>query len=373
MMKMMRRKIKRKLAVSLILCMLASIGLPAVACADEMQSENEQSENEPSGAADSDNSLYEPCQVIIPVSVQTAGTDVPGSFKYQIGITKATDSDAEPPMPDSEELTLKNEETDNFGPITFTAPGTYKYEIFQTAGNNKGVTYDDKKFKITVDIIRSKDRTKAGKLMLRTLEIVGEDESNPGSKAISLLFNNTYEKPIEETTVPETTRGGGGGGGGGGGDDTPKGTDPAPTNPTQATEPATQPGTNPETNPETNPGKEVYPDLPDVPVNPDGTPDIPEGTPIEIYDPSNPDEPVYRGPYSDSIDLPPGTYEIVVLDENGVPLSSGIFTIDEEGVARGALPSTGDTSIPFVLLALLMAGAAAGAVVLVIRIRKMDE
>jgi LPXTG-motif cell wall-anchored protein len=209
--------------------------------------------------------------------------------------------------------------------------------------------------------------------MLRTLEIVGEDESNPGSKAISLLFNNTYEKPIEETTVPETTRGGGGGGGGGGGDDTPKGTDPAPTNPTQATEPATQPGTNPETNPETNPGKEVYPDLPDVPVNPDGTPDIPEGTPIEIYDPSNPDEPVYRGPYSDSIDLPPGTYEIVVLDENGVPLSSGIFTIDEEGVARGALPSTGDTSIPFVLLALLMAGAAAGAVVLVIRIRKMDE
>jgi LPXTG-motif cell wall-anchored protein len=108
-------------------------------------------------------------------------------------------------------------------------------------------------------------------------------------------------------------------------------------------------------------------------VNPDGTPNIPEGTPIEIYDPANPNEPVYRGPYSDNIDLPAGNYEIVVLDENGTPLASGIFTIDDEGVARGALPGTGDTSIPFVLLALLMAGAAAGATVLVIRIRKMND
>jgi LPXTG-motif cell wall-anchored protein len=179
------------------------------------------------------------------------------------------------------------------------------------------------------------------------------------------------ETTAAETTAPEKTRSGGGGGGSNSGDSdsTPSGTTAASTEATKTTEQTTEA----ESKTSEIPEKSFYPELPDIPGNPDGTPDIPEGTEVEIYDLNNSAEPVYRGAYSDNIDLPAGRYEIVVLDDEGVPLASGIFTIDEEGVARGALPKTGDTSIPFVLLALLMAGATVSAGVLVIRIRKIDE
>jgi hypothetical protein len=187
---------------------------------------------------------------------------------------------------------------------------------------------------------------------------------------VEWIFGTDYDGDISqqndepETTVPQTTGSGGGGGGGGGSDDVPSTTSPSSTEGTKATEPATDPATEPATDPE----KPVYPDLPDVPVNPDGTPDIPEGTPIEIYDPANPDEPVYRGPYSDDINLPPGTYEIVMLDENGVPLASGIFTIDDEGVPRAfKLAATGDYSTNIYLL--LAIALISGSMVLILAMR----
>jgi hypothetical protein len=177
----------------------------------------------------------------------------------------------------------------------------------------------------------------------------------------------TTASSTEPTTVPETTRGGGGGGGGGGSDDVPSTTSPSSTEGTKAAEPATDPATEPATDPE----KSVYPDLPDIPVKPDGTPDIPEGTPIEIYDPANPNEPVYRGPYSDNIDLPQGTYEIVMLDENGVPMASGVFTIDDQGVPKAfRLAATGDYSTSIYLLFAIALISGSMILILALRLRK---
>jgi LPXTG-motif cell wall-anchored protein len=190
------------------------------------------------------------------------------------------------------------------------------------------------------------------------------------------VTETTAVEPTDaEPTVTEKTRSSGGGGGGsdsGGSDSTPSGMTAASTEETKTIEQTTEAESEPSEIPEI-PEKPFYQELPDIPGNPDGTLDIPEGTEVEIYDLNNPAEPVYRGAYSDDIDLPAGRYEIVMLDDEGVPLASGIFTIDEEGTARGTLPKTGDTSIPFVFLALLMSGAAVSAGVLVIRIRKIDE
>jgi pilin isopeptide linkage protein len=363
--------------------------------------------------------------------VTTKGTDVPDNLTYEVEIEAVGDNKKDAPLPRITKLELDDEGDYEFESITYQSEGTYQYEISQIAGDVEHVIYDDTTYQLTVNV----NKTEGSSVSLLSSAISAVDESNPNAKVASLSFENEYVKPTEpettkaepettkaeptepettapeptkpeptkpeptepettaaetsaaettaaettkaettaaettvaETTTPETTRGGGGGGGGGGSDPTPKGTDPAPTSGPKPTEPVTEPVT------EGVPDKPVYPDLPDIPVNPDGTPNIPEGTPIEIYDPGNPSEPVYRGPYSDDINLPPGNYEIVIFDENGVPLAAGIFTIDDEGVARGALAQTGDTSIPFVLLALLMAGAAAGAVVLVIRIRKTND
>jgi hypothetical protein len=195
-----------------------------------------------------------------------------------------------------------------------------------------------------------------------------------------------------ETTVPETT-----GSSSGGGPSPKESTEPRETtqsddNPTEAptesaTEPVTESATAPETLPETQPSvsesmpeetqpeKPIHPELPEIPVTPEGEPDIPEGTEVEIYDLDDTSDPVYTGPYEEeSLNLPPGDYEIVVIDDEGVPLAAGLFTIDEDGIPQSmGLPKTGDTSIPFVLLALLLAGSGAGMAVLTTRMRHMDE
>jgi hypothetical protein len=195
-----------------------------------------------------------------------------------------------------------------------------------------------------------------------------------------------------ETTAPETTRSSSGGGPSPKESTEPRETTKSDDTPTEAptesaTEPVTESATVPETLPETQPSvsesvpeitqpeKPIYPELPEIPVTPDGEPDIPEGTEVEIYDLDDTSDPVYTGPYEEeSLNLPPGDYEIVVIDDEGVPLAAGLFTIDEDGIPQSmGLPKTGDTSIPFVLLALLLAGSAAGMAVLTTRIRHMDE
>jgi pilin isopeptide linkage protein/LPXTG-motif cell wall-anchored protein len=282
-------------------------------------------------------------------------------------------------MPKFTEVTLDDEGEHELGPIVYDAPGLYLYEISQVAGDEADVSYDDTKYEVEV-LVYTEEIDGEYRLLP---QISGSMEMNSKEKVSRIAFQNEYEKPVvetttaaettvAETTVPETTRGGGGGGGD---SDGPSGTSPSKDETQPATEPQTseaESASEPATEPVT-PEKPVYPDLPDIPLNPDGTPDIPEKTVIEIYDMDNPSEPVYRGPYSDDIDLPAGNYEIVMLDDEGVPLAAGIFTIDDEGVARGALPKTGDTSFPFVLLVLIMTGAAVGAGVLVVRIRRMDK
>ncbi|WP_181995674.1 doubled motif LPXTG anchor domain-containing protein [Clostridium sp. AM58-1XD] len=59
-----------------------------------------------------------------------------------------------------------------------------------------------------------------------------------------------------------------------------------------------------------------------------------------------------------------GIYTLTTIDENGVPLASFPFQIDDGGVPLG-LPKTGDTgNLPYALLTAIMAGALIGAMAL---------
>jgi hypothetical protein len=203
---------------------------------------------------------------------------------------------------------------------------------------------------------------------------ITEAETTTAEETTTAGETTTVEdSTVAQTTIPETTGQSGGGGGSGSGSDGTSGASSA------ATEAAPKESETSEMVPEVTqsgvPDKPVYPELSDLPLNPDGTPDIPNGTEVEIYDLKNPSEPIYKGPYDpDHMNLPVGDYEIVVLNEEGVPLSSGVFAIEEDGVLRSEmLPKTGDTSIPLILPVILMVVCAVGILFLAVRIRKKED
>lgn len=163
-------------------------------------------------------------------------------------------------------------------------------------------------------------------------------------------------EPAEIIVVNNKKSNGGGDGGGSGP------TKPDPVNPTEPTGP-TEPSI-PESSVEST--EPTEPTLPDIPVTPDGRPDIPPNTEVEVRVPNSSEAPVYHGTYNPDVGFPdvePGVYELVTIDDEGVPLAGMLITIDDEGVPL-ALPKTGDNSIPAALLAVALIGAAAGIVML---------
>lgn len=150
---------------------------------------------------------------------------------------------------------------------------------------------------------------------------------------------------------------GGSGGSGGNSNPNPRPADPtAPANlgpgvPTEAS------GLIP---PTTEPTEEVRPTIPFDPSHP--VINIPGDPPrVEIVDEN--DVQVYEGPGRDIHigDWEPGNYTVYTFDDQDVPLGTMVFTIDEEGVPLAfMLPKTGDSSLPYALLATIMLGAAGG-------------
>lgn len=174
------------------------------------------------------------------------------------------------------------------------------------------------------------------------------------------------------------------GGGGGGGGNTPSGPDTKPSSggPGVVPEEPDGPGVVDEPTQPEQPEASAEPDttdtgrLPEIPVTPQRRPDIPTGTIVEVRNPAEPNgPPLYRGEYDRNrgfSNIPSGRYELVTLDENGVPLGSLPIYIDDEGVPL-ALPRTGDRRIPSALLAAALASSAAALAWIGRRRRKKEQ
>lgn len=103
---------------------------------------------------------------------------------------------------------------------------------------------------------------------------------------------------------------------------------------------------------------------------------IETGAEIQIIDMSG--EELFRGRADENgqirVELPPGAYNLVILDDEGVPLASTPFTIEDEPVplARSSsVPDAGDHSMPAALLAVIMLGAASGMGILLVKRKKI--
>lgn len=124
----------------------------------------------------------------IPVKVEkTSGA--PSETQYQIVLQAVT---ADAPMPAQTTITVKDGETGEFGPITYTLPGDYQYKVYEQNGKQNYFTYDTATYDVTVRIINDE---KGGLVS----EIGAKKEGNTGKSGIE--FHNQYLAPKPPTTA----------------------------------------------------------------------------------------------------------------------------------------------------------------------------
>lgn len=100
----------------------------------------------------------------------------------------------------SAENGLTKNGTINIDTTKFTRPGVYAYDLSETAGTYKGITYDATKYRIFVTIINNPDGDGYVCSSIKGAAIEGEGESEKlGDKLDSLPFTNDYGKTNDTT------------------------------------------------------------------------------------------------------------------------------------------------------------------------------
>lgn len=94
------------------------------------------------------------CTVNIPVYVETKNITEEKNIQYKVTITAETEGI---PMPVQNSLLVHEGSCAEFGPITYSVPGDYKYRITQKAGKEEYYKYDTSIYRVTVRIVNAQD------------------------------------------------------------------------------------------------------------------------------------------------------------------------------------------------------------------------
>ena len=136
------------------------------------------------------------CTVSIPAEVSVTGESAP-SEKFTVLLEEEGEN---VPMPEQTEAVIQDSGNVQFGPITYTAPGDYRYRVFQKAGTTEDFTYDTTAYTVTVRVVNNGN----GGLAAEIWAI--EDGSQ--NKTDRITFGNSYkapeavkdpQKPVQET------------------------------------------------------------------------------------------------------------------------------------------------------------------------------
>lgn len=89
--------------------------------------------------------------------------------------------------------------TGHFDEIHYTKPGDYKYNVYQTKGENKNIVYDDSMYEVTVRVVN----TETGGLKAEVWAVKNESEQ----KVDEIRFTNYYNgiTPATTESQPGTT------------------------------------------------------------------------------------------------------------------------------------------------------------------------
>lgn len=124
------------------------------------------------------------CKISIPAEVEVSGKNIPEGMEYKLTL-KAVSEEA--PMPGKTGVTIEDEGKAEFGPITYTVPGDYVYEVSQKAGTKEHFTYDKKIYTVTVRVVND------GNGGLKAEIWAVKDGSR--NKTDSITFKNKYTAP----------------------------------------------------------------------------------------------------------------------------------------------------------------------------------
>lgn len=140
------------------------------------------------------------CTVRLPVEVQTIAldddVDIPEGEVYTVQLI----AQDEAPLPEETRLTVTDNGTVEFGPITYTKPGDYCYAVFQEMGETDFYTYDRTVYHVTVRVVNDDN----GGLTSEIWAVRDEEEQ----KLENITFTNVYtpeEEPVDEGSSSAST------------------------------------------------------------------------------------------------------------------------------------------------------------------------
>lgn len=126
----------------------------------------------------------------IPVSVDV-------TENHQTTFTLLLTAEDNAPLPAQTRLTFTGGGSGAFGPIHYTAPGDYRYQVTQEAGTADHVTYDTSAYTVTVRVTDTVDGGLQADVWARHNESEGKSEV--------VAFHNSYVLPETGTTSGEQT------------------------------------------------------------------------------------------------------------------------------------------------------------------------
>lgn len=122
----------------------------------------------------------------IPVSVDV-------TENYQTTFTLQLTAEDDAPLPAQTRLTFTGGGSGVFGPIHYTAPGDYRYQVTQEAGIADHVTYDTSAYTVTVRVTDTADGGLQADVWARHNESEGKSEV--------VAFHNSYVPPETGTST----------------------------------------------------------------------------------------------------------------------------------------------------------------------------
>lgn len=138
------------------------------------------------------------CEVSIPVQTELTGTaDQTKEMPEFTVLLRGEDV----PLPAVSSLQISGTGRGVFGPITYTQPGDYEYQVYQQTGKKEDISYDKNIYDVTVRIVWDANDELAAEVWTSR---EGEEQ-----KQGQILFSNQWinnETPVkEETPAPTPT------------------------------------------------------------------------------------------------------------------------------------------------------------------------
>ena len=132
------------------------------------------------------------CKVTIPVEIDMEQNN---GQKIEFAVALKTNS-RDVPMPDQREIIISGNGKAEFGPIFYTEPGDYQYQIYQKAGSREDIKYSDTIYRVNVQVLNDEEGGLICQMIARTNDSQGKKDR--------ILFENQWIRRIPDIQQEKT-------------------------------------------------------------------------------------------------------------------------------------------------------------------------